>query len=112
MNPDFGRFVQYDFSITQSSLDVTNPPVAYQWTSIYPNPAHDFLNVQLAGFINQRFRMEIVDELGRIISSEDKVTDGSGRLKTKLDVHFLAEGHYLLRMISNEATVQKAFVIE
>jgi hypothetical protein len=65
---------------------------------VWPNPAHDVLNFQLAlesGI--QSYSLEMVDALGRVVKSNYQ-TVTAGELRTKLSLDGIPSGTYLVRL--------------
>jgi endonuclease I len=71
--------------------------------SIFPNPAHNFINVK---GLNKSVKIEIYDILGRKVSESQIVAD-----KNKIDVSEL-KGMYLINIVSQEKIITKFILIE
>ncbi len=112
LQPDFGMFTDYDFQITKTAAAVAASPNAYQLVSLYPNPAHDRLTIELEGYPSEQFRFEVIDILGRTLMTENQSSSMSGKLTHSFNIGSLAKGEYLLRMTSSSGTSSKPFVIE
>lgn len=78
---------------------------------IYPNPARDFMNIEIGGLIHSdKVALEVRDILGRLIWSKDlKVYHGEA--EEQLDLSSFVEGNYLLNIRSNDRTEQLKFSV-
>lgn len=70
---------------------------SYQQCDIYPNPAHNQLNVRA---VNLQ-QVDIVDLSGRCVATSDK---------SSVDISDLPNGHYFVRIVTTTGTVVKRFV--
>ena len=111
-NPDFGKGVQYDFSIVSSPLgvDATEPKV--QHIGLYPNPASGALNLDLEGMPTGMITLEVTDALGRTLRREQRFTDPLGTLRAGMNLAGITSGTYFLRITTREGETTKSFVIE
>lgn len=64
-DPDFGGGLKFDFVIPQSeaAAEIEMP----RRFSVYPNPASDEVSIELQGFPNQTFNVQLSDLTGRVI---------------------------------------------
>lgn len=90
---------------------VTPPPTAINGIymnavnlSVYPNPAHDVLYVELSGKYSSKASIYITDVAGRVIETVDVSTD-----KFSIDVSRLAKGVYFLKFMDGEHTKTTRF---
>jgi hypothetical protein len=111
-NADFGKIIEYDFSIVQSSLGVQNAAVPYERLTLYPNPAVKEMKVEFEGFPHGMITLTIVDESGRSLHSEQRFTDALGNLKASLDLQSLSKGSYFLRIADGTSQTERPFVVE
>lgn len=64
-DPDFGGGLKFDFVIPQSeAADEIEMPRRF---SVYPNPASDEVSIELQGFPNQTFHVQLSDLTGMVI---------------------------------------------
>jgi hypothetical protein len=68
-------------------------------TRIYPNPASDFLNVELNGKVDL-LRAELLNTMGQVLR-QVKYTSLHGDL-IRLDVSDLPAGVYFVRLVGND----------
>lgn len=73
--------------------------------NIYPNPASDFLKVDLSNFQNEVF-LSVVDMQGRVLKTELSIRKDA----FAIDVKHLKSGVYLLRIESAELKTRTRFV--
>lgn len=108
-NPDFGKFVQYDFAIeNQSIASVNRENVPYRRVSLYPNPAKDVLTIELE-YVSGPVRYEIIDVRGAIVGSGTIALTGNS-VRERVSVEALSEGAYTMLLYSNEGTSSIPFV--
>lgn len=72
--------------------------------SVYPNPAHDVLYVELSGKYSSKASIYITDVAGRVIQTVDVSAD-----KFSVDVSRLAKGLYFLKFMDGEHTKTTRF---
>jgi hypothetical protein len=106
---DFGKFVQYDFSIKQAASSGVSDRVSYQRLSLYPNPASNILRVSLEGYPSQSITLEIVDERGTLLRREQRVSGSIGSMDAPVDVSFLPRGSYFLRITTKDGATTQPF---
>jgi len=109
---DFGLFSEYDFQITSTAAGVATSPDGYQLMSLYPNPAHDKITLQLEGYKKEHFSFEIVDVLGRVLLTKTQAAEATGKLTTSFDIRKLTKGNYLLRVSSSKGSTSRPFAVE
>ncbi|MFI5201742.1 MAG: LamG-like jellyroll fold domain-containing protein [Candidatus Kapaibacterium sp.] len=111
-NPDFGKGVQYDFSIVSSPLAVgaTQPKVEH--IGLYPNPANGVLNLDLEGMPAGMISLEVSDALGRPLRREQRFTDPLGTLRAGMNLTSMQPGTYFLRITTREGETTKSFVVQ
>lgn len=73
--------------------------------NIYPNPASDFLNIDLNDNVLKINKYQIFNNLGQIV--QEAVIDNSF---STIDIANLPKSQYLLKLISKEGAVVRAFV--
>lgn len=106
-NPDFGTEISYQF-MAGLGLDVEEPNTNLSFY-LYPNPAQDFLYVELGQSIKSKKIIRIIDLSGRIIQ-ENHIQDIQQQL-IKTDITNLANGIYLIELVcDNQKAVKKIIV--
>jgi Secretion system C-terminal sorting domain/SprB repeat/HYR domain len=100
------------FSLNQENSDTKGEHLAgLQAKSVllYPNPANDLLNVELSAFKGQTATIQILNQIGKIVSVKEvgEVTDGL----ISLDLQGIANGFYYLTVFSNGEHISNKFVI-
>jgi opacity protein-like surface antigen len=68
---------------------------------VYPNPTNDFVTLQLKYYNNENLTYQLFDAAGRLLIS-NKITSS----KTNIGMGHLAAAPYLLKIISDNETVQ------
>jgi hypothetical protein len=111
-NPDFGKGIQYDFSILQSPLAVgVNQPV-FRRVGLYPNPTLGELDVDLEGMPEGMITLEVIDATGRTLRSEQRFPDPLGTLRAGMDLAGIPAGNYFLRVTTSDGQTTQNFVVE
>jgi lysyl endopeptidase len=97
-NTNYGEVEDYNITISnplgleQNYLDVI---------SIYPNPVHDELTVNLAGLEAGTISVELMDMTGKVIQTQKQLTDALG----VFDLRNIAQGSYQVRI--SDGTIQR-----
>ncbi len=78
--------------------------------SAYPNPAHDYIDLDLLGWSNGDTRIEIVDMLGRMVKEIEIENVGSDRLRIDLPAS-LGDGVYFIRLQDTDVREVVPFII-
>jgi Secretion system C-terminal sorting domain len=79
---------------------------------VYPNPATDFITVELFGEAARTFRVEIINSAGVITDSFRKECGNNFWLKDPLNIEHLKRGFYIVRVISEDGLISRSFKIE
>lgn len=78
---------------------------------IYPNPAHDRLNIHFEGYGSERLNIELLDPTGRVVYSQTtNVKKGDNQLL--LDVKDIAAGSYFLNLEGANQTRATSVIIQ
>ncbi|PCI93843.1 MAG: hypothetical protein COB15_15540 [Flavobacteriales bacterium] len=96
-----GGATQYITSIDENQLDNVS-------INIYPNPANDFIVMQINALVKESIDVELFDITGKIIQ---KSIIYPGSTITHLDTRSLYNGQYIVRFTSNNKTVVKKVMI-
>ncbi len=76
---------------------------------VYPNPAHDLLNIDISGY-NQKVQwMSLTDLQGREMLA---IAGGASQRVYQMQLGTLAKGIYILKLISGENVITKRVVVE
>lgn len=75
-------------------------------SKIYPNPADNFVNIELPNGINIA-EVSIVDAVGRVV-----LTSRIDNTHTKLNVAHLKEGAYFVKIISGDIVSTKTLIVQ
>lgn len=95
----------------------SNPPILvgneefdkiFNAISIYPNPANDFLQIQLNAHPSDNTLVEIYNSIGKLVKTE---TLNFGNSTTNIDIKNLSNGIYFFKIKSKEIEVNKKVVI-
>ena len=78
---------------------------------VYPNPAHDELNITFNSVEDANYMLRLSDITGRTVLT-DKGKGTGDELTRILDVHQFAKGSYMLQLITEKGTSQKNIVLQ
>ena len=79
---------------------------------IYPNPAADQVTVALEMIQAARVQIDLIDQLGRTVQSEDLATLGTGLNNHVINLQSVEAGIYNLRMVVNGKTVTQKLIVQ
>jgi hypothetical protein len=100
---DFGSFIHHEFQVNNSTSYIQED--INTW-SFYPNPAKN--QVTISGVSNGITDLILLDSLGKQLK---KITfDINGDFKKKLDLSYLKDGVYMLKVITNSEEILKKVV--
>ncbi len=77
--------------------------------TIFPNPAQDYLNINIAFANTAAIKMDLLDINGRIIQSKNETTD---HWQTSLNIENLTKGIYIIRISIDGMILTKRVLIE
>ena len=95
----------YGTHVVASVKDSTNS--AFD-VSLYPNPAKDEVNIIYGSGIDEEYKWEIYDNLGKSVSSG---IDERGLQGFTINTSSFAEGAYYLKIISSKSMVTKKLIV-
>jgi hypothetical protein len=78
--------------------------------NLYPNPARDILNVELALELDTQVEITVLNALGQEVLAPSVVQPGAGVSLMTIDVNALPAGTYYLRALVGEGVVTERFV--
>jgi hypothetical protein len=81
-------------------------------TNVYPNPASDFITVEIWGESAETFRIDIINITGNIVLSEKRVFNERFWSKDPLKIENLIRGFYLVRIYNDKGILNRIFKIE
>lgn len=77
--------------------------------TIYPNPATEKITVQFTDNQNKYSSFEIVNSIGVIVLKQNEINLNNSKMN--IDIQSLPSGNYIIRLIGDQARVNKPFVI-
>jgi hypothetical protein len=92
--------------------NLTDPTPLGTGVDVYPNPATDFINVKLFGSDARKFRIEIINIAGTIVSSTTMDFITNYNIVQQIDITNLTFGFYFVRVASDDAKINRVFKIE
>jgi hypothetical protein len=79
---------------------------------VYPNPATDYLTIELYGEKARTFKIEFINIAGNVIRTERKIFGDQYWFKDPWYVKDLVSGFYMIRIISEDGLTNRTFRIE
>lgn len=79
---------------------------------VYPNPASDFVTVEIIGDDPRNFRIEFMDLTGRIFISQKKSFGRDYVYREQYNVKELVSGFYMVRIMSDDGLLYRTFRIQ
>jgi Secretion system C-terminal sorting domain len=79
---------------------------------VYPNPAVDFLTIELFGESARELRIEIIDITGTVVITDKKSFNSTYWFREIYNVENLIRGFYLVRVLTEDGFLNRTFKIE
>jgi len=79
---------------------------------VYPNPASDFVTVEIIGDLPKTYRIEFLDLTGRIFISAKKSFGRDYIYREQYNVKELVSGFYMVRIMSDDGLFYRTFRIQ
>lgn len=109
-NPDFGGGVQFDFVVAQTvGTEETENPTIF---SVYPNPAHESLTVEMRGFTTASLDLSVVDMRGSLLRRIPVDNNGADSITQQVSLDGLPAGMYFIRVNDGKSVWRSAVVKE
>ena len=77
--------------------------------TLFPNPAHNLLNIQLPSFASFPIRINVYNNLGQVLLSNLVTSFGINQTVISLDIESIPGGYYFLSVSSNMYKEIKSF---
>lgn len=94
---------------TDTTISVININAISNKISVYPNPANNFLIVQMDGDFQSNGLFELVDLNGKILRVNQVNSNSNATIN--FDLHNLTNGLYILKYTSSEGVFREQFLI-
>ncbi|MEP6749686.1 MAG: SBBP repeat-containing protein, partial [Bacteroidota bacterium] len=101
------RQTDLDGKFTNSAIVQVEVPASSGAFTIYPNPVHNLLQIQLPGFANTKIVWQVQDETGRVLLQQ---SGEANTLRQTIDVSALPNGMYHLVLKTGDHTTVKKFI--
>ncbi|MFT5822107.1 MAG: hypothetical protein ACI8ZM_003363 [Crocinitomix sp.] len=110
-DPDFGHYMKYTFSVGYA-VGLNEEEVNYN-LNLYPNPNNGTFDLTLDNFVGDDILIEVYHELGGIAYSQS-ITDMNidGYQQLSLNLSHLSKGIYFMKVVSNNQSAVKQFIIQ
>jgi len=106
-----------DFVFTQGfqqpgiKLTTETPPPG-TGVKVYPNPAFDYVTIELFGDKARSFRIEFLNITGTVVMVDTRVFTEQYWSKDQHDISGLIRGFYMVRITSEDRLISRTFKIE
>lgn len=99
---DFGcKFTQYFYS-SDWNVGITEVNGDAASLEVYPNPAQNELNVEVAGWTGKKATIQLIDALGRVVLTQECTSQSC-----KINTSSLSNGAYTLQFVDGELSGSK-----
>jgi PKD repeat protein len=78
--------------------------------TVYPNPASETAVVSFDNTLGNSFDIQLIDQLGRVIMTENKI-QSYGTNTITINLVNLSEGMYSIQLISNQNSISKRLIV-
>ncbi|MES2811575.1 MAG: M28 family peptidase [Bacteroidota bacterium] len=96
------------FAKAETTLSTANLEQDFQ-VSFFPNPSHDFININKGLLIESDYKISVVDSNGKIVLEKEYL---NSKLIEPLNITALSKGIYLITLVSGENKISKKMMIE
>lgn len=107
INGPGNNFYLDDINLTVNAIGLNEVSLTDAQVVVYPNPANQFLKVELSNTTSAFFALQLVDVSGRVIMNRQDI-----QKSCELDVRRLNKGLYFLRLGNGQQQVVKKVVID
>jgi hypothetical protein len=106
-------FYQVTQGFQQPLVKISNEtPPPGTGMKVYPNPATQFITIELFGAEARCFRIEFINSAGVIVDSYEQEFMAGFWFKEPYNIEHLKNGFYLVRVTSNDNKISRSFKIE
>jgi len=95
-------------TVCQTIAGINNPGVDFEF-NLFPNPAHDQLNIQVITNSNKEVNYELYDFSGRVLLKKN-IGIVSGTVNDHLDISTYDNGLYVIRLYVGDISITKKFI--
>lgn len=122
--------VHYSQTIGETAVEIMNggdyvltqgfnqPPMSVQEKfdieeiNVYPNPARDFVNVDLAALDSKKYTIDFITISGTIVLTETIKFTTVHSYTLQINIENLKRGFYIVRVSSSDGIINRPFKIE
>jgi hypothetical protein len=108
------RSIDYIFTqgFQQPGIKSVKPIDYIDGVYLYPNPASDYVYIDIRGITSMTFKVEIINITGNIVFSETKSFSGITYYREPQNIENLTTGFYIIRLTSNNPVMIRTFKIQ
>ncbi|MCU0362102.1 MAG: T9SS type A sorting domain-containing protein, partial [Bacteroidales bacterium] len=104
-------FARSPYVITQGfqqpGVKIDNIPNQGNGVEVYPNPARDYIDIELFGTGPRTFRIEIISFAGMIVKNGTIEFTSSFNYIQRLEISHFMRGFYFVRVISSDGVINR-----
>ncbi|MGQ9621232.1 MAG: T9SS type A sorting domain-containing protein [Bacteroidales bacterium] len=108
---DFDHVLTQGFQQPRLKITIGEPPRG-NGVKVYPNPAADYINVELFGETSRSFCLSIININGQKVYSDEIEFTGSHWYIREVSLCNFAKGFYFIRINSKDTLINRTFKIE
>jgi hypothetical protein len=108
IDPDFGRYSRYNFSVSLEDLAIPDKNLNGQ-LNIFPNPSNGEFYIDLGGEINGFAKLQVLDLSGRIILNKE-MNSTSNFAETTIDLSSNPSGFYTVKVLTGKQVYTKQLI--
>ena len=97
-----------DISLVCPDLSIKEQAIPIEF-KLFPNPAKDFLEIQISSQANQKMQYSIYDSFGRVVLKSN-IDNVLGNQVQQVDISNLANGLYLFRLTNEGKNATNLFI--
>ncbi len=110
-NPTNNDYLWVDNLSFAGAVAVENVATVNSTINVFPNPAADFVQVEMTGTNGQNLRIQLVQLDGKIISDK-RVNSLSDSRVCRIDIGDLASGLYYVNIVSDSGIMSRKLIVE
>jgi hypothetical protein len=100
----------YDETEVMISINVETSDESNTAVLVYPNPVSEILNITVESKNIDIYTVELIDPTSRVVK---RLTSENTKLfRTKIDIHDLISGIYLVKVSTNNGSITKKVIIQ
>jgi len=96
----------------QPTFKIHGDTTRFKGVKVYPNPASEYVTVEIIGDVERTFRIDFLDLTGRVFISARKTFRNDYWYSEQYNVKDLVSGFYMVRIMSEDGLFYRTFRIQ